>query len=327
MDDANVILGLLYDRRDFVSMHELAAELNCPGDSDRLQRGLGELRRRGHEIDLEPARGLRLAYPIRLDAWLVERGLNTNLIGRSVVCFDEVDSTNDVAMGSVAQEGTGGLVVTAESQRAGRGRQGSRWISPPGAGLLFSVLLTDGAELLGHEPTTIAAGLAVAEGIEESASIQCELKWPNDVCIRGEKVAGVLIESRPHGATRATAIGIGVNVYGSPPREAIGRPATHLSEHSESARPVELLRSILRRLDYWRGEIIARRYEALHEQWLRRCGMLHHRVRILSAGVEYVGRAVDISPLEGLILARDDGGHVHLHAAVSTVLESTASNQ
>jgi len=321
MDDANVILGLLYDRRDFVSMHELALELNCPGDSDRLQRGLGELRGRGHEIDIEPARGVRLAPPIRLDAWLVERDLNTELIGCSVVCFDEVDSTNDVAMASAAQEGTGGLVVTAESQRAGRGRQGSRWISPPGAGLLFSVLLTDGAELLGHEPTTIASGLAVAEGIEESCSIQCELKWPNDVCIRGEKVAGVLIESRPHGPTRATAIGIGVNVYASPPRESIGRPATHLSEHSESVERVDLLRSILRRLDYWRREIISRRYDLLHDEWMRRCGMLHQRVRILSAGVEHVGRAVDISPLEGLILARDDGAHVHLHAAVSTVLD------
>jgi BirA family biotin operon repressor/biotin-[acetyl-CoA-carboxylase] ligase len=326
MDDANLILGLLYDRRDFVSMHELALELNCPGDSDRLQRGLDELRRRGHEIDLEPARGVRLAPPIGLDAYLVERELNTNLIGRSVVCFDEVDSTNDVAMASVGQEGTGGLVITANSQRAGRGRQGSRWICPPGDGLLFSVLLTDGAELLDHEPTTIAAGLAVAEGIEESCSIQCELKWPNDVCIRGGKVAGVLIESRPHGTTRATAIGIGVNVTASPPRESIGRPATHLSEHSESAGRVGLLRSILRRLDYWRGEIMARRYDALHDEWLRRCGMLHQRVRILSAGVEQVGRVVDISPLEGLVLARDDGVHVHLHAAVSTVLESTASD-
>jgi len=321
MDDANVILGLLYDRRDFVSMHELGAEVGCSGDSERLQRGLDELRGRGHKIDLEPARGVRLARPIRLDAWLVERGLDTELIGRSVVCFDEVDSTNDVAMGSAAQEGTGGLVVTAESQRAGRGRQGSKWISPPGDGLLFSVLLTDGAELLAHEPTTIASGLAVAEGIEESCSIRCELKWPNDVCIRGEKVAGVLIESRPEGPTRATAIGIGVNVYASPPREAIGRPATHLSDHSEFAERVDLIRSILRRLDYWRGEIMARRHDLLHEQWMRRCGMLHQRVRILSGGVEQVGRVVDISPLEGLVLARDDGGHVHLHAAVSTVLD------
>ncbi|MDP6635931.1 MAG: biotin--[acetyl-CoA-carboxylase] ligase [Phycisphaerae bacterium] len=318
MDDANVILGLLYDRRDFISMHELAGGV---GDSKRLGRALEELNRRGHQLDRQPDRGVRLVRPVRLDAYLVERGLNTDIIGRSVVCFDLVDSTNDVAMASAAQPGTGGLVVTAQSQRMGRGRRGSRWISPPGAGLLFSVLLTDAPEQLDHEAATIAAGLAVAEGIEESTSIQCDLKWPNDVRIGGLKVAGVLTDSRQDGAVRATAIGIGVNVTASPPRDQIGRPATHVSAHCQSPEPVELLRSILRRLDYWRGEIISRRYAGLHDEWVRRCGMIHQRVRILSGGVEHVGRTVDISPLEGLILARDDGAHVHLHAAVSTVLD------
>jgi BirA family transcriptional regulator, biotin operon repressor / biotin---[acetyl-CoA-carboxylase] ligase len=319
MDDANVILGLLYDRGDFISMHELAVESACD-DPRRLQRALDDLRNRGHKIDLEPARGLRLARPIRLDAHLIERDLNTNLIACSVVCFEQVDSTNDVAMASVAQAGTSGLVITAESQRTGRGRQGSRWICPPGSGLLFSTLLTDRAELPAGEPTTIAAGLSIAEGIEESTAIQCDLKWPNDVYIRGQKVAGVLIETRPHGRGQAMAIGIGVNVYQSPPPDQIAQPATHLSEHSPSVDRIELLRSILRRLDYWRGEIVSHRYDTLHDEWMRRCGMIHQRVGILSAGVEHVGRVVDISPLEGLILARDDGIHVHLHAAVSTVL-------
>jgi BirA family transcriptional regulator, biotin operon repressor / biotin---[acetyl-CoA-carboxylase] ligase len=318
MDDANVILGQLYDRRDFVSMHELGAAV---GDSLRLTGALDELRRRGCKLDHEPARGLRLVQPMRLDAYLIERNLNTTLIGRSVVCFDEVDSTNDVVMASVAQGRTCGLVVTAESQRSGRGRRGSKWISPPGAGLLFSVLLTDGPEQLDHEAATIAAGLAVAEGIEKLSSIQCDLKWPNDVRIDGRKVAGVLIESRQVGSVRATAIGIGMNVYASPPDESIARPATHVSNHVDSPRRIELLRGILRRLEYWRGELVARRYDALGKEWVRRCGMLHQRVRILSAGVEYVGRTVDISPLEGLVLATDSGAHLHLQAAVSTVLD------
>ena len=317
MDDANLILGLLYDRRDFVSMHELSGFV---GDGDSLRGALDELRRRGHRIDNEPARGVRLTEPGRLDAYLIERELNTTLIGRSVVCFDQVDSTNDVAMGSASRGDSAGLVITAESQRAGRGRRGGKWISPPGAGLLFSVLLTDGPDRLDHEAATIAAGLATAEGIEEACSVRCDLKWPNDVYVSGGKVAGVLIESKREGPLRASAIGIGVNVHASPPAAAVVRPATHLSAHCDLPRRVEILRETLRRLEFWRGEIIARRYEGLHEQWVRRCGMIHQRVRILSAGTEYVGRTVDISPLEGLVLARDTGGHVHLPAAVSTVL-------
>ena len=318
MDDANVILGQLYDRRDFVSMHELAAAFDDPR---RLVSALEELNRRGHRLHRHPDRGVRLGAGVRIDAFLVERGLNTELIGRSVVCFDQVDSTNDVAMASAAQKGTAGLVVTAESQRFGRGRRGGRWISPPGAGLLFSVLLTDGPEQLDHEATTIGAGLAVAEGIEGLTTVRCDLKWPNDVRIDGRKVAGVLIESRQVGAVRATAIGIGVNVSDSPADEDIARPATHVSAFGRSPGRIELLRGILRRLEYWRGEIIARRYEDMREAWIGRCGMLHQRVRILSAGVEHVGRAVDISPLEGLVLACDSGIHVRLTAAVSTVLD------
>jgi len=318
MDDANVILAALYDRRGFVSMHELSGLLDEP---QNLPRALAELEHRGCRCDREPARGLRISDPMRLDAYLIERGLDTRMIGRSVVCFDQVDSTNDVVLAAAGSPATGGLVVTAESQRLGRGRRGSKWISPPSVGLLFSTLLVDGPDILGHEPLTIAAGLATAEGIEEHSSSRCDLKWPNDVRIDGSKVAGVLIESRRDGDVRATAIGIGVNVFASPPAEAVNRPATHVALHNTSVRRVELLQSILRRLDYWRGEIIANRYDALHEAWLGRCGMLHQRVRILSGGVEHVGRVVDISPLEGLVLAGDSGIHVQLPAALSTVLE------
>jgi len=301
-----------------MSIHELGASLDDPR---RLEAALDELNRRGHRLDRQPDRGVRLGDPIRLDAYLVERGLGAKLIGRSVVCFDRVDSTNDVAMGSASHPGSGGLVVTAESQRMGRGRRGRRWISKSGSGLLFSVLLTDGPDLLDHEAVTIAAGLAVAEGMESAASVRCDLKWPNDVRIDGLKVAGVLIESKWAGDVRATAVGVGVNVSDNPPSDQVAREATCVSAHCRSPGRIELLREILRRLDYWRGEIVADRLDDLREAWIARCSMLNQRVRIFSAGVEHIGRAVDISPLEGLVLACDSGIHVRLPAAVSTVLD------
>jgi len=321
MNDANVVLGLLYDRGDFVSLHELAAAAGFPGDSERLDQAVSELRRRGHEFEIEPARGLRLDRPIRMDAYLIERDLGTQLIGRSVVCFDEVDSTNDIAMASVAQGDTDGLVVVAEFQRSGRGRHRSRWISSPSAGLLVSVLLLDAPELLAREPMTIAAGLAAAEGIDELWPVRCDLKWPNDVYLRGAKVAGVLVETRQDGTLFPTVIGIGVNVYDSPGNEQVDRPAAHLSQFGEAADRISLLRGILRRLEYWRGEILTGHYGGLRDAWVGRCDMINQRVRIVSGGIEYVGRTVDISPLEGLVLACDDGRHVHLPAAVSTVIE------
>jgi len=241
--------------------------------------------------------------------------------GRGVLCFDEVDSTNDVAMGSARMDDSDGLVITAESQRAGRGRQGRRWLSAGGEGLLFSILLLDNARLLPHEAVTIAAGVAAAEGIDESCGLACRLKWPNDVQLEGAKAAGVLVETRNRGGDKAvTVVGIGINVYSTPRLGPGDRPATHLGRWAPAPERIDLLRHILRRMDFWVARIADGRFDALHDAWVGRCGMIHDRIRVVSGGAEYVGRVIDVSPLEGLVLACDNGRHVRLPAAASTVI-------
>ena len=81
-----------------------------------------------------------------------------------------------------------------------------------------------------------------------------------------------------------------------------------------------MLRAVLRCLDRWVVRLAGGRLDELHEAWLARCGMLGERLTIESAGRRYVGRVLDVSPLEGLILACDDGRHVHLPAEGATIL-------
>ena len=319
MDDANRVLEILYDRGDFVLADELARITGF--NREQLDAAMAELSRRGHSLEIRPARGVCLGRPLRLDAHLIERDLGTRRVGRSVLCFDEVDSTNDVAMDSARRDDSDGLVITAESQRAGRGRQGRPWLSAPGEGLLFSILLLDNAGPLPHEAVTIAAGLAAAEGIDESCGLACRLRWPNDVHLEGAKAAGVLVETRSRGGDEvATVVGIGINVYSAPRLGRTDRPATHLSRWSPAPDRIDLLRHILRRMDFWLAEIAVGRFDALHDAWVGRCGMIHDRIRVVSGGAEHVGRVIDVSPLEGLVLACDDGRHVRLPAATSTVI-------
>ena len=80
--------------------------------------------------------GIHLIRPTVLDAHLIERDLPGQQIGRHVICFGEVDSTNDVAFGSADQAAGQAMVVTAEFQRAGRGRAGRKWLRSPGSGVL-----------------------------------------------------------------------------------------------------------------------------------------------------------------------------------------------
>lgn len=125
--------------------------------------------------------------------------------------LEVTDSTNERAK-SLAEAGApGGLVVTAGSQVAGRGRRGRSWFAVPGSSLLYSALLRP----LGDRPLLpLLVPLAVCETAEELGNRACEIKWPNDVWVDGRKLAGVLIEGRPDSdpADSWAVIGIGLNL-------------------------------------------------------------------------------------------------------------------
>lgn len=323
MGNENRVLELLYDRGEiFFSLEALAAAAGI--DRAGVDEAIKVLRRRGHGFEFSPAHGVRLIRPLGLDAHLLERGLGTRRVGRHVICFDQVDSTNDVAADSARQDGADGLAVLAEHQRRGRGRRGRQWLDQPGADILLSVLLVDAAapDVPGHEALTIAAGLAVAEGVEIACGLKTQLEWPNDVLLDGEKLAGVLVELRRGGGGRFFVIGAGINVNAAPPAAQIDSPVTCLADHlGHPVERIELIRAVLRRLDRWVGRISAGRLGRLHSAWLSRCGMINQRIAVLCKGIRHVGRVLDVSPLEGLVLSCDDGRRVHLPAECSTVLD------
>jgi BirA family biotin operon repressor/biotin-[acetyl-CoA-carboxylase] ligase len=318
---ADAILAALYDAGGDFADPAVAVEPSASAEA--LSAAVNELRARGHAIQQGPAGALRLAPPAKLDAFLLERDLPVRRVGRCAICFDEVDSTSDVAAASLRQGGCDGLVVTAEFQNAGRGRLGRRWISPPGANLLMSVVLDErDAPLPAHDALTLAAGLAVAEGVDEITDVGCSLKWPNDVEIDAAKLAGVLVEL--HNTPPGAIVGIGVNVLASPPAETVDRPAIGLAEAAGHAVDrVALARAILVRLDHWIATTTPTG-EKLHAAWLARSAMTNRRVTVTSAGREYTGRVLDVQPAEGLVLRCDDGVTVHLPAARASVLPRTA---
>ena len=322
MNTASNVLGLLYDRKDgFYSLSELAGAAGV--SADRLNEVIEHLTGRGFELEHHPAHGLRLVQPMPLDARLIERGLGARRIGRHAIVFGEVDCTNDIAADSARQEDADGLVVLAEHQRHGRGRLGRVWLSPPGENILMSVLLVEQTHQLPHHALTVATGLAVAEGIDQACGgLTCALRWPNDVLLAEEKTAGVLVELRRTAAEGSVVLGVGVNVNAAPPPGSVGRPATCLREHvGHPVDRIEVVRAILQRLDAWADRLAGGALDVLHDAWVARCGMINQRVTVLFAGRPHVGRVLDVSPLEGLILVRDDGRREHLPAEGASLVE------
>jgi BirA family transcriptional regulator, biotin operon repressor / biotin---[acetyl-CoA-carboxylase] ligase len=167
--------------------------------------------------------------------------------GRPHRHFRRTDSTNARAKEVAGAGGPGGLVVTADEQTAGRGRQGRSWFAPPGSALLYSALLRP----LGERPLLpLAVPLAVCEAAEAVAPVRCELKWPNDVWIEGRKLAGVLIEARPDEPAGGWAvIGAGVNVSVPPesfPAALAGTAVSLGGEVTVAATLAELNRALTR---------------------------------------------------------------------------------
>jgi BirA family biotin operon repressor/biotin-[acetyl-CoA-carboxylase] ligase len=131
------------------------------------------------------------------------------LFAGELLWYPTVSSTNDVA-GVLAERGAPeGSVVVANAQSAGRGRLGRSWVSPPGAGLYVSAILRPKPDT---PLLTIATGVAVAEGIQAATGLVVDLKWPNDVFVRGRKLAGILAEANSSASGAYVVVGFGINI-------------------------------------------------------------------------------------------------------------------
>ena len=177
-------------------------------------------------------------------------------------------STNDVA-GRLAGDGAPeGMVVIADAQTAGRGRRGHTWHSPPLAGLYVSVVLRPSEAWLGSAPEsigliTLAAGVAVAEGVRAAGGPTAEIKWPNDVVVGGRepafsarhwrKLAGILAEGAAAGdGLQHVVLGFGINVARVPYPAALSDQITSVEhETGRSIGRVAVLLETLAALAHW----------------------------------------------------------------------------
>ena len=219
--------------------------------------------------------------PYELTAALDRARSRLGRLGSAIVFFETIGSTNDEAAARSAQrsaslsgERAEGLVVTADEQTAGRGRRGHTWFSPPGSGLYVSVVLTPGRSIDPARATTLltlAAGVALAEGIEQAAGLRVDLKWPNDLQVSRRKLGGILAESAgTGGAADAVVVGYGLNVLATAFPPELGDRATSLE--SELGRAIDrdqLLAETLAALSRRYEDLLAGRFDAILDAWRR----------------------------------------------------------
>lgn len=219
-----------------------------------------------------------------------------------VVRLDTVDSTQEEAFALAASGAPDGTAVTAESQRAGRGRRGRVWVDEPGASLLVSVIMRPRLAPARRPLLSIAAGLAVVAAARTAAGVEARLAWPNDVHAGEGKVAGILLESR--GDSRGGPIvvaGIGVNVNQLAFPAELARRATSL--RLAAGRPIDrgaLLAALLHGLAGWRARLEEEGFAPLRAAWLSASDTLG---RTVTAADGATGLAVGLDDDGALLLA------------------------
>jgi BirA family transcriptional regulator, biotin operon repressor / biotin---[acetyl-CoA-carboxylase] ligase len=231
---------------------------------------------------------------------------------RDVRVVAESGSTNDDVAAEAAAGAAEGLLVVAESQVAGRGRQGRVWVAPPRAGLTFSMLLRPGPGV----PTRrlswlpLLAGLSVQRAVSRLAEVEAVLKWPNDLLLGPErrKACGLLMQA----SGTAVVVGIGLNVTTT--AAELPRPDTTslLLAGAASTDRDPLLRAIARQFgtDYqaWRevgGDPAA---SGLLPAYLAVCDTIGRRVRAtLPAGTAKEGTATGLDDVGRLVIDTPTG--------------------
>lgn len=308
----NEILSLLRQGKT-VSGTELSRRFGLSRAA--VWKAVDALRRDGYVIEARTGLGYRLIQtPDTLSEAEIRSFLKpTRRVGRTLYCFEEIDSTNNYLKTLSRRGGDDGAVAVANAQTAGRGRMERVFQSPKGKGIYLSVLLRSQLCPLRLLPVTAMTGVAVCAAVERICGVRPGLKWPNDPVLNGRKLCGILTEmalEAEAGRVQSMIVGIGINVS----QEAadfspeVAEMATSLAQ--ELGRPVSrpaLAAALIEELDKVYTALEAGNLSAYLEAFRRDCVNLGKQARITSpAGAEIV-TALGVDDQFGLLIRDADG--------------------
>ncbi len=294
-----------------MTLEALGRALDCA--PMEAARRVETLRQAGCRIDAHPQQGMTL-IETGLGCWAdYLQARHAGRLGRRIVVYRSTTSTQDRARQELARadspQAAHGTVVLADEQTAGRGRLGRSWLTRAGGALLMTVVVDAGETAA--DRLVLASACAVAQAVEQLVGLHARLRWPNDVLLGEAKLAGTLLET----AERCALIGVGINVSDCP--DLPDHPATCLAERSAAVDRLRLADVLLDQLD---RALFDEDDDELHEQWRQRSSLLQRRVTVTSGDRTLTGRVLDVDVEHGLMLAVEDGPHIVLPAATTSLM-------
>lgn len=310
-DSREKILRLFRARNsDYLSGEELSQELGISRTA--VWKHIRALRALGYQIDAVTSKGYRLlSGPVELVADEIRSRLSTRVIGREILCHEQLASTNLAAMELGEAGAAEGLVVIAEQQTAGKGRLGRRWESPAGVNLYLSILLRPAMPPWEVPRLTFLSAVAAARALQDVTGLKVEVKWPNDLLVNGKKIAGLLNEmSAESDAVHHVVLGLGLNINMTADQfpSELRYPATSVwLEKGALTSRLDVVVALLEHFDRLYDEFLRCGMEPVRQAWQELFAMLGKAVRVESGPASLEGVVAGIDEEGALLLQLPDG--------------------
>lgn len=306
------ILRMLKETKGYISGQELCEHFNVSRTA--VWKVIKQLEAEGYLIEAVRNKGYRLKHSgDLLSKAELESSMNTKWAGCNILYFDEIDSTNTQAKLSAESGASHGTLVVADCQVTGKGRRGRDWASPHGVGIWMSLIMRPDLHPSAASMLTLVAAMAVADGIEKTAGIPTEIKWPNDIVSSGKKLCGILTEmSTELECINYVVTGIGINANTEEFPEEIREVASSIYlEAGKRVRRSSLIGAIMQAFEvYYEKFIRTCDMSGLMDDYNARLANKDKKVRVLKPDGDYTGTALGIDK-EGELLVETEDGQIH----------------
>lgn len=274
---------------------------------------IGRLRELGVRVKGQPGTGYFLEkVPDILTPDMLRQSLKGGLFGKRIYHFFRTDSTNRVALELGHAGEPEGALVLAEEQTGGKGRAGRLWHSERAAGIYVTLLLRPKLAPVQAPLLTMMAGLSMQAAIQAQTGLSVDLKWPNDLMIRGKKTGGILTEMHAEPAqVRFVIVGIGLNVNQEKFPGELGQIATSLRvETGKQQSRLELLVRLLRECESDYNRLLREGIASVTQRFEAASSFARgKRVQVTNGAGAFTGTTAGLGP-EGLLQVKRDDGQV-----------------
>jgi len=303
-----VLAFLKAHRSEFLSGQDMSDILKISRVA--VWKDIKKIRSLGYKVESKQNIGYRLVDSSKLALpWEIKEGLNTKFLGERIYYFNTIDTTQNFAMKIASKKNENGSVVISKKQTGGRGRMKRKWKSPVG-GIWMSVIIHPEFDVTYTTLIPIATSLALCIAIEKTLKINTKLKWPNDVTLKGKKVAGVLIDaSIISNQVENMVLGIGINfkINHNELEKSIKKTPnfygiTSLVKKNENMSP--LIREFLYEMEKTIHLIKSGQIKKIRNQWTKRSSTIGKNVSIITNDGCINGKAVRIDNDGGLIISK-----------------------